>query len=386
MNALITQAVKEGKVAILGEFPSELMNSFERDIIDWIVTYTKDYGKPPTLSRLRKQYPAFTPINSSDPLEDLQQQAVHNKKRLVTLEGLTEILAEMDEDESFDPASSVYGLSRKVSSDASGAVRYSTFDREEYFRPINQFKFHFPRLDKATGGLLDGDLAYIVGRLGIGKSTTAQWIVHHWWKDDLSVMFVSNEMLPVHIIMKLDAMQGKFNPLELRIRKFTKSLRSKVKVIGHIAAAAKGEVIIPKSRLQTPSQVLAAAAELEVDVVVVDGVHLMSSDYATHSTWERVKAVSNSLKQGALDLEKPILGVIQARRLGGAKIEDSEDIAYSDALGQDADTVIAVNPVDGDKDRKTLELIKTRFGPGRIGTQVLLNWESMELVDESAVT
>lgn len=380
MNSLITKALETGELQLLFDFPRSLENKFEQEIITWISIYTRDHGSPPTVERLTKEFSDFLPIRTKDPISDLYNQELLSKKRLLASDRVTKIVEQM-EDEHYDPTDDIRALGVLTSAPDSGIIQYSKFDREEYFRPWTPLLFHFPIIDRVTGGLVHGDLCYLVGRLGVGKSTTAQWIVHNWWRDNKRIFFISNEMTPIDILIRLDAMAGHFNPLALRLRSSDKTIRDKVKVVSHIAAASKGEVLIPKRRMMRPSEVISVGTQLEVDAIVIDGVYLMHSDLPTHSRWERVADVSNALKQGALELGIPILGLSQLRRLGGKQEADTEDIAYSDALGQDADIIMALTPVEEAKNRVQLELIKSRFGV-KIGTTLLLDFDSMVVVDE----
>jgi hypothetical protein len=378
MNTLITACLQSKDLQLLVDFPTAMMSELESKICTWVFKYVTDNGSPPTIERLAKAFPDFLPLDSDDPLNDLFEQAILRKRREISLLFASKIV-EGVRDENYDPYEDVRKLASQTAFEGSGFVHYSTFDRSEYFRPIRPLKFHFPIIDRVTGGLINGDLCYLVGRLGTGKSTLAQWITHNWWKDDKRILFVSNEMMPIDLLIKFDAMLGRFNPLELRLRKADKVLKDRIEVISHIVASSKGEIIMPRRRLMTPHAVISTAAQLELDAIVIDGVYLMHSDTKSPSKWERVADNSHALKQGALELGIPVLGISQLRRLAGRAEVDIEDIAYSDALGQDADTVIAITPTEV-KNTISVELIKSRFGPS-IGTTVAIDFDSMSVED-----
>lgn len=385
MNELITAAVKDGDIQILNDFPPDLMNEFETEIVLWMSEYGRMYAKLPTLERVEKQFPHFVPLLTADPIGDTFDRTVLAKKRNATRSLVAELSEQMRDDESYDPTSDISLCARVLNTAETGLIKYSTFDRQEYFKPRTPIKFHFPIIDRVTGGLLNGDLCYIVGRLGTGKSTTAQWVTHKWWGDGKRMLFVSAEMMPIDVLMRLDAMIGKFNPRRLRLAKKTIELEKKVEVISHVAAAAEGEIIFPKRRLLMPSAIISVGMQLEVDIIIVDGVYLLRPDRHAQSKWERVAEVSNALKQGALELGIPILGISQLRRLGGKDTVEIEDIAYSDALGQDSDMVMSIVQDKEHKNKITLELIKNRFGDTVIGTEITINWDKMTLIDAGAV-
>lgn len=382
MNALVTACLAAKDLELLIDFPRSLTNDFENRVLDWIFEYTAEFGIPPTIKRLTAEFEEFVPLFSEDPLHDLFNQTLLTAKRNTASSYLFKMNESLRRD-SYDPQEDIQELAGKVAFDGSGFVKYTTFDRKEYFKPVRPLKFPFPIIDRVTGGLLNGDLCYMVGRLGTGKSTIAQWMVHNWWKDDKSIFFVSNEMMPLDVLIKFDAMVGSFNPLELRLRREEKKLRDKVEVVSHIVSESGGEITIPRRRLNTPQAVLAAAAQLNVDAIVVDGVYLMHSTTKTSSKWERVADNSNALKQGALELGIPVLGISQLRRMGGKTEVDTEDLAYSDALAQDADTVMAIIPDEEDKTKLSVELIKSRYGPA-IGTTISIDFDKMIVSDIGA--
>ena len=382
MNELITAAIREEDVQVLNDFPPDLQNDWEKEIILWIAEYMRKYSKMPTLTRLQKEFDDFLPLKSVDPIMDIFDREVLEKKRLFAT-NMIATLSEALREARYDPAEVIAEVHRTLSVSQTGLIKYSTFDRGEYFKPRTPLMFHFPLIDKVTGGLLNGDLGYIVGRLGTGKSTTAQWITHQWWKDGKRMLFISGEMMPVDVLMRLDAMVGGFNPRMLRMSTKTIELQKKVEIVSHVAASASGEIIFPKSRMMTPSAIIGAATQLEVDAVIIDGVYLMRTDRYISSKWERVAEISNHLKQGALSLGIPFLGITQIRRLGGKEKVEVEDIAYSDALGQDADVILSITP-GGSPNAVDLELIKNRFGNATIGTQLTIDWEHMRILDGGA--
>jgi replicative DNA helicase len=236
-------------------------------------------------------------------------------------------------------------------------------------------------IDSAIGGICNGDFLLIVGRLGTGKSTLATWIVQNWWLRGRRILVVSKEMLASDIFSRIDAMIGFFNPLD--IRREEEGIREKLGVIRHlVGSAGAGEIYVPSSAVGTVDQVYEVAKVLDIDAVIVDGVHLMQATSTTAARWERTADVSNALKQLGISLQRPVIGVSQIKRVGGKREYDPEDIAYSDALGQDADFVMATYPLEKDKGRYEVQLIKNRFGP-EIATIIRVDFDTMQVIEES---
>jgi hypothetical protein len=77
------------------------------------------------------------------------------------------------------------------------------------------------------------------------------------------------------------------------------------------------------------------------DAVFIDGLYLMSADRKTGKDHERVMQISRAARQTVLDTHIPLIATMQANRQA-SKNGDAEldEIAYSDAIGQDATCAI----------------------------------------------
>ena len=385
MNELITMSLKLADVTKLIDFPKELLSVNETSVVDWLLEYNIAYSSSPKLKRLVAEFPHFVPVKISDddelPLDDIYDQTLKRKLRDYSSRTLDNALIEMSTGEEL-PVDMLRNLLVTINS-ASGLTHYSKFDRDLYFRPKGM-PLGLKLIDNATGGIAKGDFALLAGRLGVGKSTLAQWIAYNWWQDGKQVLYVSNEMLPMDIFSRLDAMVGHFNPLRFRTCTRDDMWGDMETVIAKVSEH-DNEIIVPRKRLSTPGEVFSLAQFLDIDVVIIDGLYLMRPDGpALSSKWERVATVSNQTKQMALDLMMPVVGVVQIKRVGDKAVFDPEDLAYSDALGQDADFVMALRPDNVHMDRIEVQLIKNRYGPN-MATLIRVNFENMQIVDESMV-
>lgn len=392
MNQLITNCLMEKDVSPLIEFPQELMLKFEQKMVAWILEYKASYGKAPSISRMQKAFPHFVPISYADgmdlpPLGDIADQTRARKLRAYWLNSLNNAIMSLTEEEEELPIEMIDQL-QLVTSVASGISSFSTFDREKYFRH-GILNVGLRLIDKATGGLGKGEMMVVAGRLGSGKTFTSLFFALEWWKQGKRVLFISNEMLPADIFARLDGIFGGFSPLFLRSASAAREIGEEmigavsVKVLAE-SKETGGEIYVPNQRLMTPQAVFSLAKNLQVDAIVIDGLYMMSpSDRAYGAKWEKVAAISNEVKQLALAIEVPVLALTQIKRTGGKKDEyDPEDIAYSDAIGQDADFIIAIAPGTVMKERMEMQLIKNRFGPS-LSTLVSIDFEKMTLTEDS---
>ena len=97
-----------------------------------------------------------------------------------------------------------------------------------------------------------------------------------------------------------------------------------------------------------PGQDTVAWLESKIDrykphIVFVDGMYLMSDLHGSKKPNERVANISRALRQVVLHMKIPVIASVQANR-DAAKNEDAntEEVAFSDSLGQDATMLIRV--------------------------------------------
>jgi len=380
MNELITACLQEETIEHLVDFPRELLNSFESGVITWIIGYTRHFSKSPHVKRVTRKFPHFVPIGgiSGIPIEDILEETLERKTNEFVLRKIANVEEKIRSGEAI-PLDILHEILRVVSL-TSGVAKFSTYDRTLYFR-TKGLDYGFKLIDKVTGGAAPGDFDLIVGRLGAGKSTIAQWITYCWWLQEKRILYVSNEMLAGDVFGRIDGMVSSFNPMRLRTET-PEALREVLELSAKRAKEGKGEILVPLKRLATPNDVGVMAKNLGVDAVVIDGVYLMSSDTKFAAKWEKVSSVSNAIKQTAMDLEVPILGVTQTKRVGEKDEYDPEDIAYSDALGQDADKVMFIVPNKAIENRVEIQLVKNRYGPP-IATVAYIDFETMRVTDET---
>lgn len=382
MNELITLSLLRKDVTKLLVFPRELLTMHEKELIDWIVGYERRYDEVPSVSRTKREFPSFIEVagDESAILDDIYDMTVAQLRREYVTSRLGALSVRLETDASVDMRDELRHL-LSVATDVDRIfARYSTFDRELYFRS-GGIDVGLRLLDRAMGGICNGDFMLLVGRLGTGKSTLAEWFTMNWWRAGKTILYVSKEMLASDVFGRIDAFVGRFNPLLIRT---DRGIKPKLDVIKHLASEMEGDIIVPSRSLSSPDQIREVAMQIDIDAVVVDGVHLMmpSGSKRFSARWERVAEVSNELKQLALTLHKPIVGVSQLKRTGEKMRYDPEDIAYSDALGQDADFIAALRPMDVEHGRIEVQLIKNRFGP-EMATVIRVDFDTMTIIEES---
>lgn len=381
MNTLVTASLCSEDVHLLLSFPVELLSENEKKTIDWIGTYLSRYSKPPTVERLCEQFDTFVPQQSSDPLGDVYERTLTKKRNRYARQYLMEIQDKLKSGD--DPLPYIENLHSAIRMGGSEVSRYSTFDRSVYHRRPTAYPYDIPLLDTYTGGISQGDLIYLIGRLGVGKTSVALWVVTKWLMNQRKVLMVSNENRADDVIAKVDSFIGGFNPIKKRTMDWTTEDLHRLNTVSYIAKNLGGEIFIPNQPVKDVKQIRTLIYTYQPDIVVVDGIYLMSGA-SGDSHWEKITNISRELKQTAEGEGVPVLGIHQASRNAIGRRIEIEHIAYADALAQDADLVLGINPEEDGS--LFVEAIKNRWGKNNWGFYLRIFFDNMTVrIGETAL-
>lgn len=383
MNILITQSLKKSDVTRLYQFPPVLMESYEVKWVDWIRNYSMKHAQPPTLKRFEKQFETFVPADDDNPLSDTYELTLAKKRNIWTRRF---ILAHQDEiNDGEDPLPLITELYQTIHLGDADVLKYSEYDRTKYLSHRTAFPYGIKEVDKQTGGASAGDLIYLFGRLGTGKTTFALWMIKKWLQAGHRILVISNENRAEDIIAKMDAFIGGWNPIKRRLLEWTEEDKAKIRTVSHIAASLPGEVIVPTIPISDVESVQALMHTHRPDIVMIDGIYLLSENKGDSAAWEKITDVSRNLKRLADNYGVPIIGIHQANRSAIGKRVGIENIAYSDALGQDADLVLGLNEDEGGD--LIIECLKNRWGKSGWGLYVRLHFDTMmvQLLSEGLI-
>lgn len=374
MNRLITKSIEGGSIHLLLGFPKKLMSRPEVFMVEWILSYVSKHSVPPTIDRFREQFEDFIPMVSKDPLTDVYEKTLTKKRNHYARQYLVDIQAELKS--GADPVPFIESLYADIRGGDGGVVRYTTFDRSSYYREQNSIPYDIPQMDAYTGGVAKGDLIYLIGRLGTGKTTFAIWVLTRWLFQNKKILMISNENRAEDVIGKIDSFIGGFNPLKKRTREWTQEDKQRISTVSYIANNMEGEVFIPKKPVQGVEEVRNLVYTYNPDLVVVDGIYLIKGA-SGDSHWEKITGVSRELKQLAEGEEIPVMGIHQANRNAIGKRIEVEHVAYADALSQDADLLLAINPEEDGS--IFVEAIKNRWGGKNWGFFMKFYFDTMQV-------
>jgi len=213
----------------------------------------------------------------------------------------------------------------------------------------------FADLDTHLLGIKPGELAYLCGRPGSGKSALAAAIAEYVARHTGRVEWVSLEMSHVQQVKRLITAWTSVNGRVLRgaFRRPDGTIwQEKLNEVRAAALAAKaalggrlGLYDKPLTISQLRSHATRAAYTRGLSLLVVDYLGLLDGDDPRQSEYQRVSHISRALKQLALELHIPILCLVQMNRESEKRANKRpmlSDLRDSGGLEQDADFVLGV--------------------------------------------
>lgn len=264
-------------------------------------------------------------------------------------------------------------------------------NRDEIYAGIDEsvaVDFGFSVLDEQIGGLLPGEMGIIAARPGVGKTMFLCHESVRWARQGKRVMVVSLEMKIIQMIHRIDAILGGFNSRIFRERGAALKLMDYRRLVNDELSLIQddgGDIIFPTNRTMTIDQLTAEVNDVKPDVVVVDGIYLVRAGNDRNASWEKTKEVSNRLKQLSMDANDgrgvPILASTQLKRGTTGDAGGLEDMAYSDALGQDADAVFYASSSTDRVGGMDIEVVKARYGESHGLSQLTCDWSDSTLTE-----
>lgn len=235
----------------------------------------------------------------------------------------------------------------------------------------------FHQLDALSLGLGRGELWYVAGRPGMGKTSLALAMLHAVAKTQRHALLFSLEMSRTELKDRMISMTSGVPHTAIVSREL--SDQHYHQACDAISDLGKLPILIDddpritparlRSRIRRRSAALRARYPFGLGLVIVDYVQLMTDDERKGSNrQDELERISRGLKLLAREFEVPMVVLSQMNR--GAASADAapklSDLRGSGSLEQDADKVLFVHrEADGPDSRGTAELIlaKARNAP-----------------------
>lgn len=231
---------------------------------------------------------------------------------------------------------------------------------------VSVYAWPWEPLQSATLGVRSTDYIILYGRPKSMKSWILCYMVAHMITQDinLKILIYSKEMSADEIFERVGCLlsgidygnfvSGRMTPEErdsfLGTFSMMQSLVNRMTVVCLSAQDVKyGQDTVAwlESKIERYSP----------DAVFVDGMYLMSDAHNSKNNHERVANISRAMRQLVLRRSIPVVATVQANR-NAAKNEEAntEEVAFSDSLGQDATMLIRIVN-EWKKNQNTLALV-----------------------------
>lgn len=360
--------------SLLSEKPSGGEPISEKAYYDHIMSHVLQFRALPTVATLNSAGMPYADTDQPPPyyLNELKKRRVYNAFKKFYEEMKPIVNNDFDIDQVNDKIVEFSNVVAKIQvsdqykslAQIGREIEYA-IDSRKAGNPEVFIPFGWETLDELTGGLAGGDLAYFIARPGVGKTNILTYAAHHAWTQGFTPMVLTMEMTDVQISRRLYGLAGQFNPSVIRKNVPEQTVQDKLR--SAIAAFDEGPDfhIICGQTKQTVESITALVDELQPDVLYIDAAYLVSMNGPSKSTWEKLAAVSERLKQLAITRNLPIILTVQFNREAAkGKRYELDTIAGSDAIGQLGSVIVSI--VEGESPyentRRTLCVMKNREG------------------------
>lgn len=211
--------------------------------------------------------------------------------------------------------------------------------------PFTGVPYGFRNMDRATGGAQPGDLIYLGGRPGMGKTSLLDGIAFSAAMMDKRVAIFNLEMTTEQLIQRSIARLARID--SRMIRSGSMSADDESRYVMAVESLGKLPIIVDDTPSLTPSQLgiklRRMSQERPIDLVIVDYVQLMKADKETHNRTENISRISRDLKILAREFDVALIAAAQLNR----NLEQRQDkrpllsdLRDSGSIEQDGDIVI----------------------------------------------
>jgi replicative DNA helicase len=261
----------------------------------------------------------------------------------------------------------------------SAPERLATFESKADGTHPWYFSTGFEELDSVIHGWARGEeLVVIFARTGQGKSWVLAKSLSHIWNLGFRVGYVSPEMSPIKLGYRVDTLLGGFSnkalvwgdPGDLSVDDYRNHINTLSQKDGFFVAQPSDF-----NKKITVSKLKAFCCKNKLDVLGVDGISYMTDERAQRgdNKTTMLTNISEDLMALSIELEIPILVVVQSNREGVRQDEgtpDLENIRDSDGIAQNATKVLALRQAGG-----SLEIGIKKHRDGITGGKINYYWD-----------
>lgn len=245
---------------------------------------------------------------------------------------------------------------------------------------VNLVKTGFKTIDDTNGGFTPGELIYIIGRKGDGKSVLMLNFAYHIWRQNKNVILFSLEISRKDYMRRFDARAALVPSKGLKLgtlneqdeKKFFHYLEN---LQNHKSPTGKPVgtfYVVDVPGKCTPAFVDSKTEEIEqklnikFDAIIVDYAQIMEPNIRTDVKRDNLGAIALDLKRIARNKKKIVISAAQMTRAGKNDTSQknghagTEHVAESDQISDHLDWGIAIRSISDENG--VIESFKTRDG------------------------
>lgn len=372
---------------------SEMIRGYAQQVYEYIVSHYREYGRMPTRDTLLGDL-EIDPEDDFDPDEPLLYYAdriVANaalKEQREYLKEMRESLQDRDPERIYEGAKKIvresswrYGIGggRLTNLKEAGQSEWERYVRRRDAEDgILGIRSGFDPIDQETGGFQPGGLTTIVARLGVGKSWLALILADRASRQGCKVGFVSLEMEEEAIQLRRRAIAWEIPYRDLKRGELDSATEERLReyLLSGPHPDEPDWFIASSGRVTDIAEAEMFVEETAVDLLIVDGIYLMSEGNSKMPMHERTMLAIRGLKR--LGQRKGIHTVATAQFnrnvKKGSMQSGTENIGHSDAIGQDSDNVFGLFRDSDMIEAKQMQLsiLKVRDGVPR---DIVIDWD-----------
>lgn len=348
---------------------------------NWLLNYIEQYGHDPSKDIFRVAFPHFT-FSEHTELRSACDMVFKSYGRIQITTAMSEAMDHMNLGDVTLAANTLNGVKILRTHPKPKRVLTDMGFLDNWDEPMLSIDTPYRTVNRHTGGMRPGNLWYLAGRPGQGKSAHLVNFVVNAVLQGCRVKFYSLEMNENEVRARFHAALAThygYKGIDLNgIR--DRSIDSHVykEFVGELSDLLQGsggslDMHSPKEGLVTPGLVANGAEEYHLNVI--DYIGLMRGDGGGRTQeWQNLAAISNDLKCTAGSSESVFLVASQINREGevGKEPPKISNLAGSDALAQDGDVVITMRSWQHNVATR-MSLEKNRHGLGGIRFQTVFD-------------
>lgn len=362
---LNSRMIRDGKDALqvilnFGVGLDDFRSSEGKGMFSHLLAYYNDAmssGSLPGINAARMLFPNFELCDDVSMTTEKLCEELRRQRQVLESREVASYLAEMSE---LDPMKALsdaqaritqlleLGINKSQDVLIENAIDEILYDYElaEAGIDLSVMKWPWPLMQAETMGLQEDDYVVLYGRPKSKKSWVLAFLIAWAYEQGKNIVVYTKEMTPKNILKRVAACLARIPYREFRQGRLSieerDTLFSLKEYIDDLRLSKRLVVLSAKDVTTGGDTVPWFRSKLEKhkpNLQFVDGLYLMSAadGRKNMSREERMTSVSRQYRQLILDMRIPGIATLQAnRKAAGHNNAELDEIAYSDAIGQDA--------------------------------------------------